>query len=128
MSGGGLILTMPAGPGSLTIANPSETPVQIARTIAVEARGATGWSAIPTEFNAVASCRVPAATGPVRLAGGATLTVVRWQGYGCSGQCEEVCRANFPAGPGPFRFVANRASGNIRVIGPTFVMASGKGT
>lgn len=120
--GGELVLTTPAGPGSLTIVNRSVTPVEIALPIAVETRGATGWSAIATEFNAVASCRVPAATGPVLLAAGATLTVVRWQGYSCSGQCEESCRANIPAGPGPFRFVVSRAPGGVRVIGPTFTM------
>lgn len=125
----GLVLAGGGKPGSLTIANHGPAPVTIARAIAVEWRDGTKWRTAQTEFNAVGSCpwmrpggRTPAPVQSVSISPGASLRVVPWLGYTCSGQCAMACAANVYLGPGTFHFVATVLPGGARVIGPAFTL------
>ncbi|QYE33266.1 hypothetical protein KZX46_00140 (plasmid) [Polymorphobacter sp. PAMC 29334] len=123
----GLTLAGGARPGSLNIANRGGGPVTIARAIGVERRDRDGWTAVHTEFNAVSSCPIPgrpvlAAKAAVSIPAGGNLKVVPWQGYTCSGQCENACMADIYLGPGTFRFVATVLPMGDRVTGLNFAM------
>ncbi len=122
-----LTLAGGARPGSLTIANRGTAPVTIARAIGVERRDRDGWTAVHTEFNAVSSCPIPgrpvlAPKAVVSIPAGGSLKVVPWQGYTCSGQCENACMADVYLGPGTFRFVATALPMRERVPGSNFAM------
>ncbi len=119
-----LRLELTAHYGGLRIVNPGTAPVEIQAKIAVEAREGGGWTAVLTEFNAVARCERTTPDGPVRIAPAAALTVVPWRGFSCSGQCVAACRANLYYGAGPFRFVVTTAPGGERFVSPVFTMPS----
>ena len=118
----GPVLLAGAGPGSLRFVNRGAGSVTIDAAIAVERRAGGLWVAVPTEFNAVAACRSEGPPRTVRIASGGMLDVVPWRGWSCSGQCQDVCRANLYHGAGPFRFVATTSPGRVCVVGPAFTM------
>jgi hypothetical protein len=120
-----LRLELTAQPGGLRIVNPGPAPVTIRAALGVEAQQATGWVAITTEFNAIARCTAADESHkdrPVEIAAGATLDIVPWRGFSCSGQCTLTCRANIYYGAGPFRFVATTIRDGQRVVSPSFTM------
>jgi hypothetical protein len=108
--------------GALRIFNPGAAAVGILPAIAVQKKESASWIAILTEFNAVSSCTASGPPDTVEIAAGATLTLVPWKGYSCSGQCVLACRANVYYGHGTFRFVVTRIPGMQTDTSPEFTL------
>lgn len=122
----GLTLAIPNEPGGLSIKNGEARDILISHAISVEYRNSNRWTPLNTEFNAVSSCRTPQQRMSnnrfVRIKAGSTLRVIPWRGYSCSGQCQEVCRANVYFGAGPFRFSVQRLPDKTRAVSAPFRM------
>jgi hypothetical protein len=112
--------------GGLRIINRGAASVGLLRAITVQKKERTTWVPITTEFNAVSACAATSTPDKVTIAGGATLTVVPWKGYSCSGQCVAACRANIYYGPGTFRYVVTRSPGMQTDTGPEFTLPEGR--
>jgi hypothetical protein len=108
--------------GGLRLVNSGSEPLMIRSAIAVEKEEGHDWVSIATEYHAVAQCGPRSAVAPVDIAPGATLTVVPWRGFSCSGQCDAVCRANVYYGPGAFRFIVATLPGGQRFTSPKFLL------
>ena len=114
-----LALEIPGAPGSLRLVNRDGRPVGIG-AVQVQWRDGGTWTRVTTEFNAVAACGRRAA---LEIAPGASLDVVPWRGFSCSGQCNRTCRANiYFGGSTVFRFVVTTAPLGEQVASPTFTM------
>jgi hypothetical protein len=109
-------------PGGLRLVNPASAPITIHAAIEVEKREERGWVPVETEFHAVARCDGRAAPEQVEVAAAATIEVVPWRGFSCSGQCNYVCRGNVYYGPGTFRFVVTTVPTGERLISPAFML------
>jgi|HubBroStandDraft_1064217.scaffolds.fasta_scaffold196546_2 hypothetical protein len=108
--------------GGLRLVNSGAEPLMIRSAIAVEKEEGHDWVTIATEYRAVAQCGRQSSVDPVEIAPGATLTIVPWRGFSCSGQCDAVCRANVYYGPGAFRFIVTTLPGGQRSTSPTFLL------
>jgi hypothetical protein len=110
-----LSLTTSGAPGSLVITNHGSAEIQLIRAIKIEHKTGDRWQPVEAEFKLVADCaEVPAkADKCVRLASQASLTVVPWTGFSCSGQCNRSCRANVKYPAGRYRFVVASCSDGV---------------
>ncbi len=107
---------------SLRILNKGVSAVAIMPAIAVQKKERSGWVPITTEFNATSSCEATIPRDKVLIAAHASLSLVPWKGYSCSGQCVLACRANIYYGPGVFRYVITRSPGAQTVTSPEFTL------
>jgi hypothetical protein len=110
--------------GGLRLVNAGPKPVMIWSAIAVEKEQGPKGVAVVTEFHAVAECIRQPAADRVKIEPGATLVVVPWRGFSCSGQCNASCRANVYYGPGTFRFVVTTVPDGQRFTSPTFRLSA----
>jgi len=110
-------------PGMLVIANHGDAEIQLMSAIQIEQKAGDQWRPIDAEFKMVADCADAAkVTKCVRLGSGASIIVVRWTGFSCSGQCNQSCRANTKCPPGTYRFVVTSCADNATYPSDPFVL------
>ena len=111
-------------PGAFEVENLGPD-IDLAWTVALERETNGKWTEEVTDLTLIEHCgQAPPANGCVRLAHGAKLRPVRWNGLTCGSQCPANCRANLFLGPGRFRFVVSQCDGKQRFTGPAFEMPS----
>jgi hypothetical protein len=109
-----------AAPGEFSVTNHGSAAVVLAGQVVVEMMESGKWVASPALVYLIPDCSTKVEVESVRLEAGKTLTVARWNGESCSGQCPRACRANAYLGPGEFRFVVRTADGKQRFAGAAF--------
>jgi hypothetical protein len=105
----------------LRLVNPGPA-VTIRSAIEVEKQDERGWIPVKTELHAIARCEREDPPDKLEIAAAATLDVVPWRGYTCSGQCHFVCHGNFFLGPGTFRYIVTTVPAGERLVSPTFTL------
>lgn len=78
------------------------------------------WIDQVTDLRLIEKCGGGKAVGCVRLAHGAKLVAVKWNGLNCGSQCTATCRANARLGPGRFRVVVSSCDGKQKFVGKGF--------
>ena len=113
-------------PGAFAIeASPSGASLE--KQGRIEQHTAAGWKPVFDGFSLVVDCDAATALPAcVRLAPGAVLRPVPWNGYTCSGQCPRSCKKNVYRPPGTFRLVLTVCGEDARVVGAPFVMTKAK--
>jgi len=109
-------------PGAFEVENLGPD-IDLAWAVSLERETKGAWTAEVTDLTLIEHCgqALPTA-GCLRLAHGAKLHPVRWNGLSCGSQCPANCRANVFLGPGRFRFVVSQCDGKRTFPGPAFEM------
>lgn len=106
-------------PGAFEVENPGPD-IELAWAVAVQRHAKGEWSDEVTDLSLIEKCGDTPPGRCVRLAHGARLRPVRWNGLTCGSQCPAACRANVYLGPGRFRFVVSSCDGKRKFQGPEF--------
>lgn len=120
----GVVLTLGREAGVVVVSNRTALEQWLARALTLQRRAGRVWIPVPANFNIIARCdeRLGDRTQPVRLRPGQAVTVARWTGEDCNGQCPRSCRLNAYLGPGTFRVIARTWPGGIAIFSPAFDM------
>jgi len=111
-----------SAPGAFELRNDGAAEVSLLRQVAVERSSGDRWERVPVPLELIEHCGETSTGRCVRLAAGAVLRPLPWDGYSCAPQCPGSCRANVYLGPGKFRIVATSCDGKRQFKGPEFML------
>lgn len=114
-----IIITNLAAPGAATVTN-NGGHLKLRRGLIVEEKTNRTWRATNASCTVSNNCGEAYMSACRDMTPHATVTLVPWNGFSCSGQCEESCDKNEYLGPGTFRFVVVTCDGKQRFEGPAF--------
>jgi hypothetical protein len=111
-----------AASGAFEVRNDGSSEVSLAREVTVEQLSEGRWERADVAIELLEKCGVASVGKCVKLAAGAVLRPVPWNGFSCAPQCPGPCRANVYMGPGTFRFVVSTCDRKHRLPGPAFTI------
>ena len=109
-------------PGTFEVVNEGGN-VSLSSKVQVQHLYKGAWYNVGWNVRLVRSCDIPQIPDCITLHRGERLQPLPWNGYSCSSQCSESCRANTIYPPGTFRFVVTSCSGDKSFAGPAFYMS-----
>ena len=116
----GIVITNLPSPGTFSI-RASGAPLQLSNKAFIEIQRSRRWVRT-ADVSLDEHCGASPAPQCMSLKAGATIRPVRWDGFLCSGQCGQSCKANPYAGPGVARLTVISCTQAVQYHGPPFIL------